>query len=78
MNKEARDYWRFQRKLATIRWAKTWSNVARACRTFGVSRAAFYRWKKICDEVGEAGLRQRRPIAKDHPRRIQSQLSKRL
>ncbi len=70
MSKEARDYWRFQKKLAVIHWAKTWSNVSKACRTFSVSRAAFYRWKKIYDSVGEAGLRQRKPIAKDHPRRI--------
>jgi transposase-like protein len=70
MSKEARDYWRFQKKLAAIQYAHSWGNVSRACRTFGVSRAAFYRWKKIYDVEGEAGLRQRKPIAKDHPRRI--------
>ena len=70
MSKEARDYWRFERKLATIKNAKAWGNVSRACRAFSVSRAAFYRWKKIYDAEGESGLRQRKPIAKDHPRRI--------
>jgi len=70
MSKEARNYFRFQRKLATIQYAETWGNVSRACRTFGVSRAAFYRWKKIYDAEGEVALRQRKPIAKDHPRRI--------
>ena len=35
-----------------------------------MSRAGFYRWKKIYDAEGEAGLKQRKPIAKDHPRRI--------
>ena len=70
MSKEARDYWRFQRKLATIQHAKTWGNVSMACRTFGFSRAAYYRWMKIYNVEGEAGLRQRRPIAKNHPRRI--------
>jgi len=70
MSKEARDYCRFQRKLAAIEYAKAWRNVSRACRVFCVSRAAFYRWKKIYDVEGEAGLKQRKPIAKDHPRRI--------
>jgi hypothetical protein len=35
-----------------------------------VSRASFYRWKAIYQEKGEDGLKQRKPIAKDHPRRI--------
>ncbi len=70
MNKEVRDYCRFERKLAAIEYAKTWNNVSRACRTFCVSRAAFYRWKKVYDVEGVAGLKQRKPIAKDHPRRI--------
>ena len=30
--------------------------VAQACRYFGISRTAFYRWKKRFDELGEAGL----------------------
>jgi len=70
MSKEARDYCRFHRKLAAIQYAKTWNNVSKACRTFMVSRAAFYRWKETYDLEGEAGLKQRKPIAKNHPRRI--------
>jgi transposase-like protein len=34
--------------------AKT--DVAKACRTFGVSRTAFYRWKKAADAYGLAAL----------------------
>jgi transposase InsO family protein len=70
MSKEARNYLLFQRKLATIQYAKEWKNASRACRVFGFSRAAYYRWMKIYDAEGEAGLRPRKPIAKDHPRRI--------
>jgi len=33
--------------------------VARTCRHFGISRTAFYRWKKRFDELGEAGLADR-------------------
>jgi len=70
MNKEVRKYVRFKVKLTVIEYAEKWKNVSRACRTFGISRAAFYRWKKIYDAEGESGLWERRPIAKDHPRRI--------
>ncbi len=31
-------------------------NVARTCRHFGISRQAFYRWKRRYDAQGEAGL----------------------
>jgi len=34
--------------------AKT--DVAKACRTFGVSRTTFYRWKKVADAYGLAAL----------------------
>jgi transposase InsO family protein len=70
MGRDARDGVWFERKLAAIRYAESWGNVSRACRTFVVSRAAFYRWKKLYEAHGEAGLKERRPIAKDHPRRI--------
>ncbi len=70
MSTAAREYCRLQGKLAAIQYAEAWGNVRKACRTFGVSRAGFYRWKKIYDAEGEAGLKQRKPIAKDHPRRI--------
>jgi transposase len=38
-------------------------NVARTCRHFGISRQAFYKWKKRYDAHGTAGLcdRPRRP-----------------
>jgi len=33
--------------------------VAQTCRYFGISRTAYYRWKKRFDEYGEAGLADR-------------------
>ena len=38
-------------------------NVARTCRHFGISRQAFYRWKRRYAEHGEAGLYDR-PLGK--------------
>lgn len=34
-------------------------NIARTCRHFGISRQAFYRWKRRFDTHGAAGLADR-------------------
>ena len=41
MTKEDRN---IQRKLKVLRYAKKISDVAKACRYFGVGRSSFYRW----------------------------------
>ena len=70
MSKELRAEWRLKVKLATLESAEQWGNVSKACRAFGVSRAALYRWRETYAAFGIEGLKQRKPIAKDHPRRI--------
>lgn len=42
--------------------------VAQTCRYFGISRTAFYRWKKRYDKYGEAGLADRSRAPHDSPR----------
>ncbi len=41
-------------RLKILRWDEP-RQVARTCRHFGISRTAFYRWKRWFDELGEAG-----------------------
>jgi len=43
-------------------------HVAQTCRYFGISRTAFYRWKKRFDEYGEAGLADRARTPHHSPR----------
>ena len=43
-------------------------HVAQTCRYFGISRTAFYRWKKRNDEHGEAGLADRARTPHRFPR----------
>jgi transposase InsO family protein len=53
------------RRLAIIRHAQeVTGNVALTCRYYGVSREAFYKWRRRYEEVGEDGLRDRsrRPL----------------
>lgn len=47
-------------RLKILKWAEGEPRqVARTCRYFGISRTAFYRWKRRYEEHGEAGLADR-------------------
>jgi transposase InsO family protein len=47
-------------RLRILQWAEGKPRqVARTCRYFGISRTAFYRWKRRFDELREAGLADR-------------------
>ena len=54
--------WAWRMKVLAQAGAQS-RNVARTCRHFGISRQAYYRWKRRYDAQGEAGLwdRPRRP-----------------
>ena len=43
-------------------------SVARTCRHFGISRQAFYKWKKRYDAQGDAGLCDRSRAPQRSPR----------
>ena len=45
-------------------------NIARTCRHFGISRQAFYRWKRRFDTHGEAGLWDRSTRPHRSPRAL--------
>ena len=54
-----------------LRQAADERNVARVCRRFGISRKAFYKWKRRFDELGEAGLADRARTPHRSPRATQ-------
>lgn len=56
-------------RLRILHWAEGQPRqVARTCRHFGISRTAFYRWKRRFDELGEAGLADRPRTPNRSPR----------
>jgi transposase len=56
-------------RLKILRWAADEPRqVARTCRHFGISRTAFYRWKRRFEMHGEAGLGDRPRTPQSSPR----------
>ena len=57
--------WRFK---VLQRAGEASRNVARTCRHFGISRQAFYKWKRRYDAYGAAGLCDRPRTPRRSPR----------
>src|SRR6185503_2361439 len=56
-------------RLKILRWAADEPRqVARTCRHFGISRTAFYRWKRRFEVHGEAGQGDRPRTPQSSPR----------
>jgi transposase-like protein len=56
-----------RRRVELLASVKQLGNVTQACRQAGVTRDTYYRWKRLYDELGEAGLRPKPPRARLTP-----------
>jgi transposase InsO family protein len=58
MSKAERDV---RRKLTVLKHAEETGNVSKTCRYFGISREAYYKWKRAYELHGETGLVNKKP-----------------
>ena len=70
MKAEVREELRIRRIWTILEIARLCGNVAKVCREFEVQRSSFYEWKKAYELGGMDGLRRKKPIAYNHPRKL--------
>ena len=70
MNKEVEDILNQRRKLMILEYAKAIDSVTQTCQDLGIARSSFYEWKNAFEREGKAGLLRKKPIPKNHPRKI--------
>jgi transposase-like protein len=59
-----------RRKLKILNHGKENGNVSKTCRYFGISREAYYKWKRDYDARGEAVLINSKPCPQNPKLRI--------
>ncbi len=78
MNQEVKDILNHRRKLTVLEYARLCGSNTKACQEFNVARSTFYDWKIAFEKEGKAGLFRKKPIARNHPRKLNKMLSIRL
>ncbi|WP_051908629.1 IS481 family transposase [Candidatus Odyssella acanthamoebae] len=66
------------RKLKVLKYADTIKNISKACRYFGVSREAFYQWKRAYLQGGEKGLINSKPCPENLTLRIPADIEEKI
>ena len=57
-----------RRTRQVLEYAVRIRNIRKTCRHVGIPRSLFYVWRAAFERDGEAGLVNKRPVARSHPR----------
>jgi transposase-like protein len=57
-----------RRKTRALEHAARTGNIRQTCRYFGIPRSLFYVWNRAYEREGEAGLVNKKPVARFHPK----------
>ena len=57
-----------RRKTRALKHAARTGNIRQTCRYFGIPRSLFYVWKRAYEREGAAGLANKKPVARPHPK----------
>jgi transposase InsO family protein len=75
MTKAQRD---IKRKLGVLNYAKEVGNVSKACRYYGISREAFYTWKRAYERHGEKALINSKPCPENPKLRTPPEIEEKI
>jgi len=71
IERRVKEVLKFRRQLFVLEVIrKSNFTVKQKCKEYGIPRSTFYSWKKKYDLEGEEGLQRKKPIAKNHPKKI--------
>lgn len=75
MTKAQRD---IKRKLRVLNYAEEIGNVSKACRYFGISREAYYQWKRAYEKHGEKALINSKPCPENPKLRTAPEIEQKI
>ncbi|MBS0350449.1 MAG: IS481 family transposase [Proteobacteria bacterium] len=67
-----------RRKIKVLRYAGECGNITHACRRYGISREAFYQWKRAYQTQGEAGLVNSKPCPQNPSIRVKPEIEEKI
>ncbi len=71
IEKKARELIQVKNRLLIIKHiSKSRHSVKFECKEYGIPRSSYYEWKKRYELEGEKGLKRKKPIAHNHPKKI--------
>jgi transposase len=75
MTKAQRD---IKRKLRVLNYTKEIGNVSKTCLYFGISREAFYQWKRAYEKYGEKALINSKPCPQNPKLRTLAEIEEKI
>jgi len=67
-----------RRKLKVLNHAKETGNISKTCRHFGISREAFYQWKRAYEAKGESALINSKPCPQNPKLRVPAAIEEKI
>ncbi len=67
-----------KRKLRVLHYAEESGNISKTCRYFGISRQAFYEWKRAFIRYGEQGLINSKPCPENPTLRVHHEIEEKI
>lgn len=79
IEKRAKDLIRVKRRSFIIKCInESKKSITQECKEFGIAKSTFYEWRKRYELEGEDGLKRKKPIAHNHPKKVPQEVIDRI